>query len=135
MDAKKLKVAARGTIHLKDAEGVPLYDGDAPVRIIVHGPGSKEFGIVESRQTARALKRMNENDGKVTAPSAEERRAETAEDLATITIDFEHLTYDDLTGAALFEAVYGDPDLGYITKQVTKYLADWGNFKVGSSAS
>lgn len=135
MDAKSLKVAARGTIHVKDAEGVPLYDGDAPVRIIVHSPGSKEFGTVESRQTARALKRMNENDGKVTAPTTEERRKEAAEDLAAVTIAFEHLSYGDLTGAALFEAVYADPDLGYITRQVSKYLADWGNFKAGSATS
>lgn len=135
MDAKSLKVAATGAIHVKNAAGEPLYDGDKPVRIIVHGPGSRAFGAVESRQTARALKRMNENDGKVTAPTAEERRVETAEDLATVTVAFEHLSYEDKKGPELFEAVYSDPELGFITKQVTKHLADWGNFQIGSAGS
>jgi hypothetical protein len=135
MDASKLKVAPTGAIHIKDATGDPLYEGDKPVRIIVHAPGSRAFSAVEARQTARSLKRMNDNDGKVTAPTAEERLAETAEDLAALTVAFEHLTYEDKQGAELFEALYLDPQLGFITKQVTKHLADWGNFRPGSSAS
>lgn len=132
MDAASLKVAATAPIHVKNAAGEPLYDGDKPVRIIVHGPGSRAYATVETRQTARALKRMHENDGKVTAATAEERRQETAEDLAAVTISFENLTCGDLQGTELFEAVYGDPELGFIAKQVTKHLADWGNFKPGS---
>jgi hypothetical protein len=135
MDAKSLKVAASGAIHVKNAAGEPLYDGEHPVRIVVHGPGSRAFSAVESRQTSRALKRMNDNDGKMTAPTAEERLSETAEDLATLTIAFEHLSYEDKSGAELFEAVYSDPELGFITKQVEKHLRDWGNFKVGSATS
>lgn len=135
MDAKSLKVAATGAIHVKNAAGEPQYDGDKPVRIIVHGPGSRAFGAVESRQTARTLRRMQENDGKVTAATSEERLRETAEDLATITIAFENLSYGDLKGSEMFEALYGDPELGFITRQVTKYLADWGNFQVGLPAT
>ena len=84
MDASTLKVAATGVIHVKDAAGAPLYDGDKPVRITVHAPGSRAYGAVESRQTARTIRRMNENEGKYTTPTAEERLAETAEDLADI---------------------------------------------------
>jgi hypothetical protein len=83
----------------------------------------------------RALKRMNDNEGKITAATAEERVAETAEDLAELTISFEGLSCGDLQGKELFHAVYSDPALGFITKQVTKHLADWGNFKPGSNAS
>lgn len=135
MDATSLKVAATSAIHVKNAAGEPLYEGDKPVRIVVHGPGSRAYGEVETRQTARALKRMNDNEGKITAATAEERRKETAEDLAAITIAFEHLTHGDKVGAELFEAVYGDPELGFIAKQVTKHLADWGNFKPGSAGN
>jgi hypothetical protein len=135
MDAKSLKVADKGEIHLKNAAGEPLYDGEKPVRIIVHGPGSRAFSTVESRQSARAVKRMNDNDGKFTLPTAEERAVETAEDLAAVTIAFENLTYEDKQGSDLFIAVYSDPALGFITKQVSKHLADWGNFKAGSNAS
>ncbi len=135
MDATTLKAAATGAIHVKNASGEPLFDGDKPVRIIVHSPGSRAFGTVKSRQTARALKRMNENEGKITAPTADEARLEVAEDLALVTIAFENLTYGDKVGAELFEAFYADPELGYITNQVTKHLADWGNFRPGSSVS
>lgn len=135
MDVSALKVADTGTIHVKNAAGEPLYDGDKPVRIIVHGPGSRAYGVVDSRQTARALKRMNENDGKMTAATAEERLAETAEDLATLTVRFENLSSGDKTGTELFQAIYGDPQLGFIAKQVTQYLKDWANFQPGSAAS
>lgn len=135
MDASALKVAAVGTIHVKNAAGEPQYDGDKPVRILVHGPGTRAFSTVETRQTARALRRMNENEGRVTAPSAEERRAEAAEDLAEITIGFEHLTYGDATGSDLFRAVYGDPELGHIAKQVETHLKNTGNFLLGSNSS
>lgn len=135
MDISAHKVAASAAIHIKDASGVPLYDGDKPVRIIVHSPGSQAFAGVETRQAARAVKRLNDNDGKVTAATAEERRADTAEDLADITIAFEHLSYGDLQGRALFTAVYADPDLGFIARQVAKFLADWGNFKPASGGN
>ena len=134
MDVKSLKVAATGAVHVKDAAGEPLYDGGEPVRIIVHGPGSRAYGTVKSRQTARAVARMNENDGKVTAPTAEEELADKAEDLAALTVRFEGLTDADKQGAELFQAVYGDPELGFIANQVEKHLRDWGKFKVGSPA-
>jgi hypothetical protein len=137
LNIKQHALAATSTIHVKDAEGVPMYDGDKPVRIVVHGPGSKAYGTVESRQTARAVKRMNDNDGKITAATAEERRAETSEDLAAVTIAFENfdLGEDGPQGEALFQAVYADPELVFITKQVTKHLGDVGNFKAGSATS
>ncbi|WP_267386538.1 hypothetical protein [Sphingomonas sp. GC_Shp_3] len=136
LNIASLAVAAAAKIHLKGADGELLFDGGKPVCILVHSPGSKPFSTVESRQTARAVKRLNDNEGKVTAASADERRAETAEDLAAITIAFENLEYPpagDAQGEQLFVAVYSDPGLGFITKQVTKFLADWGNFKPGSA--
>lgn len=134
MDVSALKIADTAAIHVKDATGQPLYDGDKPVRIIVHSPGSRAFAAIESRQSARTVKRMNENDGKLTALTAEERLAETAEDLSAITVRFEGLTYGDKSGSELFEAVYGDPALGFIAKQVAKAVSDWGNFKAASPA-
>ncbi|HET7255562.1 MAG TPA: hypothetical protein VFJ46_17535, partial [Xanthobacteraceae bacterium] len=80
-------VADTATIHVKNAAGEPLYADAArekPVEIVVHSPGSKAYGAVEARQSARALKRMQDNDGKITPPTAEERIKETAEDLAAL---------------------------------------------------
>lgn len=133
MDASTLKVAPTATIHVKNAAGEPLYDGDKKVQIVLHGPGSRVASQIEARQTARMLKRLNEADGKITAPTAEDKRTEAADDLAELTISFENLTYGEQTGTALYRSVYGDPDLGYITAQVTRAVKDWANFLPKSS--
>jgi hypothetical protein len=138
MDVSSLTVADTGTIHVKNAAGEPLYVDAArtqPVRIIVHSPGSPAYAAVESRQTARALKRMNDNEGKVTAPTAEEALAERAEDLATLTVRFENLSDGEKVGEDLFRSVYGNQKLGFIAVQVTKHLKDWGNFQAVPGAS
>lgn len=135
MDASTLKVADTAAIHVKDSAGEPLYDGDKPVRIVLHGPGTRAYAAMDSRQTARQLKRYNDNEGKITAPTTEERRRETAEDLATVTISFENLTYGDKVGPELFQAVYSDPALGFIVPQVQKALKDWSVFQGKSATS
>lgn len=135
MDIKKLKAADTAKIHIKDGNGEFLYDGDKPVTITIYGPGSKQFGVVESRQSARAIKRMQDNDGKITAAPHEDRLRETAEDLAAITIAMEGLEDGDKQGQDLFEAIYSDPQLGYIARQVSKAVADWSNFTPRSAAS
>lgn len=138
MDITTLAVVETAAIHLKNALGELLYDGDKPVQIIIYGPGSKPYGIVETRQSARSVKRMQDNDNKVTVSPYETRLAEGAEDLAAITVRFENFTYPpagDAQGIELFEAVYRDPKLGFINKQVAKFVADWGNFKPGSAGN
>ena len=141
-DITSQAVADTATIHVKNAAGEPLYaDGEArqkPVQIVIYGPGSKAHGTVESRQSSRALKRMQDNDGKITAPTSEERLAETAEDLAALTVRFDNLSYPpagDAQGTELFEALYRDQKLGFIVRQVTKHIADWANFKPASANS
>ena len=133
-DITKVAVVDTAPIHLKDADGVLLFVDGKPVRIIVYGPGSPQFAEVEARQTARAVKRMQDNDGKVTLPSPEVRTAEQADDLAALTVSFENLTYPpaaDKQGAELFKALYKDPKLGFVTQQIQKAVTSWGNFKPG----
>lgn len=123
------------TIHLKGATGELLYannDRTKPVQIVVYGPGSEAFAAVEARQTARAVKRMQENDGKVVGIPHEERRDQSAEDLAALTVRFVNLAYPpagDAEGPALFAALYRDPKIGFVTKQVSQAVTDWGKFK------
>ncbi|MDR6851097.1 hypothetical protein J2Y54_000590 [Sphingomonas sp. BE123] len=139
LDITTKAVAATAAIHLKDAEGNHMYfgEGDArkPVQIVVYGPGSAQYAEVEARQTNRAVKRMQDNDGKVAVASPEQRDAEQAEDLAAITVSFENFTYPPAgtaAGAEMFRAFYADKSLGFITAQVLKAVRDWGNFKVAS---
>jgi hypothetical protein len=144
LNIASLAVAATAALHVKNPGGELLFADDArtlPVRIHVHGPGSKAYGVVESRQSARALKRMQDNDGKITAATPEERVAETAEDLAAITAGFENFEYqpdgaaEPVTGEDLYRAVYANQGLGFITKQVAKFVGDWGNFSAASKAA
>lgn len=132
-----LAVATIGVVHVKNANGEPAYadaERKLPLRIHLHSPGSEIASVVEGRQTARSLKRMQDNDGKITAASPEERRAETAADLAALTIGFENFEYGDgLAGEAMFRAMYEDQLLGHITRQVAKHFGDWGNFSAASS--
>jgi len=137
MDITTQAIANTAKLHLKDAAGLPLYsngDTSKPVRVVIHSPGSDAYAQIETRQTQRALKRMDDNDGKRVAMSPDERRDQTAEDLADLTVEFENLTYGDKTGRALALAVYGDRTLGFIVNQVTKFLGDWGNFKGAPAA-
>ena len=139
MDITTQAVSDTAAIHLKGADGNHLYsDGnpEKPVKIIIYGPGSKQFAAIEARQTNRAVKRMQDNDGKVSVAAPEQRAAEQAEDLADITASFENLTYPpaaDKHGKELYQALYADPTLGFIPQQIMKAVKDWGNFKPGSA--
>lgn len=135
MDVSKLKVTTSAAMHVRDAAGVLQYEDGKPVRIVFHGPASREFAELDTRQSARSVKRHNDNEGKIVARTSEERRFEAVEDLADLTIGFEHLTHGELTGRALFEAVYRDPSLGFIVQQANKFLNDWGNFTPASPAN
>lgn len=134
-------VAPTATIHVKSADGEPLYadaERKLPVQIVLWGPGSAVYGVVEARQTSRVVKRMNENEGKLTALSHEDQVRETAEDLAALTVKFENLSYPpagDAQGAELFTAVYADVTLGFIVKQCRTALKDWSVFKQKSGTS
>lgn len=130
-------VADTAPIHIKGLDGEYLYSDGKPVRIHLYSPGSTVFAEVEDRQTSRAVKRMQDNDGKVSVPPMEERNAEQADDLATLTASFENLGYPpagDKQGKELYRALYADKKLGHIVAQVQKALKDWGKFKPASTA-
>lgn len=141
MDITQQAVVDTAPIHLKGADGEHLYSGgdrDKPVRIVIYSPGSKQFAAIEARQTNRAVKRMNDNEGKVALASPEQRAQEQAEDLADLTVAFENFTYPpaaDKQGKELFQAFYADQKLGYMGQQVVKAVKDWGNFKPGSAGN
>jgi hypothetical protein len=137
-----LAVAATAFLHLKGPDGSYLYDDATkePVGIDLFGPGSRESAEVESRQSSRAIKRMQDNDNKISFPPIEQQRAEAADDLVALTCGFRHIEHDSpdgqpLGGSALYHAVYSDPSLGWIKAQVVKFQADWGKFTPGSQTS
>ncbi len=136
-DIATMAVASTGALHLKDASGNLMYDAEGkPARIHLYGPASPQYSRIEELQTQRALKRAQDNDGKPSAMSAEQRRETTAEDYAAVTASFENFTYSPAgkaTGEELYRATYSDPALGFIVNQITRFLADWGNFRPASA--
>lgn len=137
-DISTLAVADTGAIHLKGPDGAYLYHEGKPVRIHLYSPGSDAFAEVEDRQSARSIKRMEDNDGKMTLPPRDQRKADLAEDLATLTVMFENFEYKpaaDKTGKDLYRTVYADKKLGFIVEQVRKALGDWGKFTTGSETN
>lgn len=140
-DITASSVEETGTLHLKDAKGERMFadaERKQPIQIILYGPGSSAHAVVEARQSARAMKRYQDNDNKFSLPAPEEISAEEAEDLAAVTVQFVNFSYPpagDKQGVELFKAVYADKKLGFIAKQVNKFTADWANFTKGSATA
>lgn len=135
-----LAAAATAFLHLKGPDGSFLYDAGEKVGIDLFGPGSPEYALIEEAQSARVIKRMQDNDNKVAHVPVEQRRIEAAADLTSLTASFRYIDYDGpdgspLAGAALYSAVYADPKLGWIKEQVVKFVGDWGKFTSGSATS
>lgn len=135
MDIFTKQAVDTAIIHVKDAAGELMFadtERAKPVQIEIYGPGSEAAAAVEARQTSRALKRFQDNDGKMAAPSQDEALRETAEDLASITRRFINFSYSPAPtaeGAELFQAVYGDRKLGFIVKQILQAHKDWSAFR------
>ncbi|MBY9062299.1 hypothetical protein K7957_05065 [Sphingomonas yunnanensis] len=146
MDITTQRAAPTGVLHLRGLDGQRLYstgpdgkpDLSKPVRIHFYSPGSAQQAEAEARATQRALKRMQENDGRPNPPTPEVRRLEAAEDLASVTHSLENLEYPPAEGAqgeALFRALYADADLGWLATQSATFISSWGNFKPSSATS
>ncbi len=124
-------------IHFKNSAGEFAFAGPGlPCRVHLFGPGTDQFTQVEQRQSQRALKRMENNDGKIAIASAEVRAAELAEDLAEVTSHFENFGYQGqpLT-ADRFRAFYSDKKVVHYHRQVVKALADTGNWQPGATGA
>lgn len=137
MDIKSKATIETAFLHLRDADEELMYDGDPKegrkVGVTVYGPGSRQYASAVARQENRSLD-MLKKKGK-TDKTAEDKATDNADFLASITVKFEHLDYDGLSGNALAMAVYLDPTLGYIGQQVRQFSGEWSNFTKGSAKS
>ena len=122
MDIRTKAVSPTNVLELRDAND-ELLQG---VTVTVYGPGSKQYAAAQARQSNRMIDSLKKK-GK-TDQSAAQKAAETAEFLADVTVEFNGLEYDALTGRELALAVYSDTSIGFIADQVAKFCGDWSNF-------
>ena len=113
--------------------GDPLLYNGQPVRIELYGPGSRQGVEAQAKmeQASQSIAMsMAVAAGKGWQPkdTPDEMRALQVKKLAAFT---KSLINFPVPGGA--QAIYENPQLGYITRQVERFQADWANFPTGSS--
>lgn len=130
-----LRAVDTAPLHLKDATGKPMFyvpaggaDADKkPVLVTLYGPGSDAYRKAQESARRRVMALAKDGQNAVER-TADERAADAAKLLASITVGFEGL---ELDGRPLHEVVnelYADPKAAYIANQVNAFSADWANF-------
>lgn len=123
-DIDTLDITDSAKWHVTNAAGVPQYDGDKPITITIHSPGTKkaaqaQFDYAKKRQE-RSMKQLG--GGTVVWTEADERR-ERAAFLSEITISLDGF---EVRGGA--PALYADIKKPHIADGVQKTFNDLGNF-------
>lgn len=104
-------------------------DKKNPVTIELFGSGSREAVKALHRAGLAAQRRLRAVfQGRDDPKAAEKAEAEMVEKLVACTKAINNFPVQA-------EAIYSNPKLGYITKQVVKFLDDDSNFAPGSSTS
>jgi hypothetical protein len=120
-----------GTFTVLDQSGDDLLYEGQPVKITMHGTGSKVQVAAERKKIKAAKAVLYAGIGGRVAKNAEEEEfAREAEYLAACTISIENFP---IPGGAL--ALYSNQKLSYITKQAQRFLAEDANFKQRSVGS
>ncbi|MBY0455260.1 MAG: hypothetical protein K2Q11_10330 [Burkholderiaceae bacterium] len=136
-DLRSLSIAQTADMPVRDAAGEPQFaaDGETPITITLHSPGSKPYQrakhALEDRANTRYLARaQGKTDGKQTA---EEKLRERAEFLASCTVSINGASFGDVSGYEGFKALYADITVGHIADDAEKFLAERANFKRASA--
>lgn len=134
-DIRRYAVEETSVLELRGPDDSPLIGDDGkPMTVTVYSPGSKAYAKAQAANQNRMIDKLKRK-GK-TDQTAEEKNREQAEFLAGCTKEFSsNIEYEDLTGEALFKAVYSDVSIGFIAEQVGKHLGEWGNFTMASTKS
>lgn len=137
MNIKKFAVEPTKRLHLRDAADQLIYADDAktlPMAVNLYGPGSKQYARAKAAQNAKIMEKLKRK-GKI-EQTAEQSAAETAEFLASCTMSWENVEYDQISETnALSIAIYSDESIGFIADQVSKELGEWGNFTKASTTN
>jgi hypothetical protein len=117
------EAADTATLTMLDQKGRPLMVDGKPVAFELYGPGSEPYvkaqAKIDAGAQARAFAAIR---GAEEVDSVAEARKLSREKMIACT---KSISPNFPVSPA---DVYGNPRLGYMTDQVAKFLADWGNF-------
>jgi len=126
-------------LHLRDGNDELMYsetngepDTTKPMRIVLYGPGTKQFAKATAERQNKALARyQRKGQMKMTAAEITEERTDF---LITVTKDVENIDSDqDSTGEDLLREIYGNPKLSHIAEQAETFARNTANFTPGSA--
>lgn len=132
-----LRASDTAVLHLKDAAGEPMFyvpdGGDPqkdkkPVLVELYGPGSDPYRKAQQKAQRRVMHLAKSGRKALEERSADERAADVAALLASITVRFDGFDAEGRSLADALCALYADPKAGYIANQVNDFSADWANF-------
>ena len=131
-DVSQYELEETATLTVQNAKGdddLIGADGINPVKIVGYGGGSRQAVKALHKAGQQAQLRLQALfRGKVDKRAAEAADAEMVEKLAACTKEIINFPIEPA-------ALYGNPKLGYMTKQFQKFLDDDSNFAKGSSAT
>lgn len=129
-DLSSFELEETAVLTVQNAKGDDdlLYNGN-PVRITLYGSGSEQFVNASFKAENAATKRFKESmRGREVKNEAQIASKELAEKLRACTAGIENFP---ISGGAL--ELYSNPKLGYIKKQVIKFLDEDANFMKAST--
>lgn len=130
-DITKLAIKDTAEFHVTDAKGKPQFNGETPITITVHSPGTKKAAQAQFAKQSKAMDRLTAGmGGKTEARTEEQDRQERADFLAEVTASLNGFEFHG--GAA---ALYKNPKLRFVADGVEKFYNDMGNFAPDSDAN
>lgn len=131
-DVSAFELEDVGVLEVQNAARTgPLLRGGKPVTIEVYGPGSAQAVEADHKAGRAAQERLARvMRGKPDPKEADKADQEMVDKLALRTRAINNFP---IPGGA--RALYSNPKLGYITKQVIRYADDEANFAKASSTS
>jgi len=131
-DVSKYELEETAVLTVQNAKGdddLIGADGETPVTIALYGSGSRQAVKALHKAGQQAQLRLQALfRGKVDKRAAEAADAEMVEKLTACTLVINNFPVPPAE-------LYANPKLGYITKQVIKFLDDDSNFSKPSSAT
>lgn len=127
-DLDSIAISDSAKWHVTDAKGKPQYDGETPITITIHSPGTKKAAQAQFDYAKKRQERtMQQIGGKAVVWTEADERRERAEFLSEITISLDGFQY---RGGA--PAMYANIKLPHIADGVQKTFNELGNFSADS---